>query len=42
MNIPVGLFLELSISFFGLKILKFFDTDPDPGRDGKNRILDPG
>jgi hypothetical protein len=28
---PKSLFWELRKSFFGLKILKFFDVDPDPG-----------
>jgi hypothetical protein len=30
MNIPV-LFLRSKNQYFGLKILKFFDADPDPG-----------
>jgi hypothetical protein len=35
---------EIRNSYFGLRILKFFDADPDPGsckpgiRDGKNQI----
>jgi hypothetical protein len=38
---PRSFFRELRNSFFGLKIFKFFDADPDPG----SRIfsaLDPG
>jgi hypothetical protein len=42
------LFLRTKYQFFGLKILKFFDADPDPGsvnpgsgiRDGKSQIRD--
>jgi hypothetical protein len=40
-------FSESLKTVFGLKILKFFDTDRDPGsfwpwiRDGKIRIWDP-
>ncbi len=30
-NIPDHFFLELRNIFLGLKILKFFDVDPDPG-----------
>jgi hypothetical protein len=46
-NIPI-LFLRTWYQIFGLKILNFFDSDPDPGscqpwiRDGKSRIRDPG
>jgi hypothetical protein len=42
-------FRELRNSFFGLKIIKFFDADPDPGsgifiswiQDGEIQIRDP-
>jgi hypothetical protein len=45
---PRSYFRELRL-IFGLKILKFFDADPDPGsgilwswiRDGKIRIRNP-
>jgi hypothetical protein len=40
MNIPDHIFESLK-QFFGLKILKFFDADPDPG-SGIFLILDPG
>ncbi len=41
MNIIQILFRELKNSFFGLKILKFFDADPDPGSEIRN-LFDPG
>jgi hypothetical protein len=46
MNNPDNISESLE-TIFGLKILKFFDADPDPGsfwlwiRDGKIRVLDP-
>jgi hypothetical protein len=49
MNIPDHISESLETVFFGLKILKFFDADPDPGsgifltaciRDRKIRITD--
>ncbi len=46
---PRSQILYLGISFFGIKMLKFFDADPDQGyyqawiRDEKkSRIRDPG
>jgi hypothetical protein len=38
---PRSFFRELRNSFFGLKMLKFFDEDPDPG-SGIFSTLDPG
>jgi hypothetical protein len=43
-NIPYLIFENLLYKFFGLKILKFFDADPDPGwkkSDPGPRIQDP-
>jgi hypothetical protein len=46
-NIP-DLIFENMVAVFGLKMLKFFYANPDPGswkpwiRDGRSRIRDPG
>jgi hypothetical protein len=41
MNIPDHISESFETIFLGLKILKFFDADPDPGSD-KLFTLDPG
>ncbi len=42
MNIPDHISESLETIFFGLKILKFFDADSDPGGSGIFLTLDLG